>query len=67
MKTRDMTAEEFEAFRKDMAAIPFAQDCPEMGRFEYIEFFNTQWRDVCAKHKVRFNIYKPIQKVIDDE
>lgn len=67
MKTRDMTDEEVEAFRKDMEAIPFAEDRPELGRFEYIEFFNKQWQDVCNKHQIRFNIYKPIQKVIDDE
>lgn len=69
MKTRDMTAEEFAAFRKDMDAIPHHNDCPSsMTRLEYVAFFNKHHNDVCRKHKVRFNIYKQtIQRIIDEQ
>lgn len=69
MKTRDMTPEEFAAFRKDMDAIPTHNNVTGvMSRTEYVEFFNQHFNDVCRKHKVSFNIYKQsIQRICDEQ
>ncbi len=66
MKTREFTPEEWAAFRADVDAIPREEEFPEMTHASYLVMFNEMWQKVCREHKIRFNIYRKPQKVIED-